>query len=146
MGASWAVVGFFVFVLYLRRFWKCLPSLSRSPSSSSFTSPQKSPLSCLVIFGSGGHTTEMLRIIQRLKIEKFSPMYFVLAQVLYLTHETLLMLSSFQSDRTSIGKIQSSQVRFNDSRHSDYLSLSCWCWYVASLSRESPVENNLQKP
>jgi hypothetical protein len=61
--------------VYLWRLWSCLPSARLS------ISPTSAPISCLVIFGSGGHTTEMLRIIQRLNIEKYSPLYFVLAQV-----------------------------------------------------------------
>ena len=33
----------------------------------------------MVVWGSGGHTTEMLRLIQKLDVERYRPMHFVLA-------------------------------------------------------------------
>lgn len=56
------------------------------------------PVSTMIIFGSGGHTSEMLRLITNFSSERYSPMYFVLAQ----------------SDHTSAAKIQSSKLKFKD--------------------------------
>ena len=60
------------FILFTLFFLKNLPCL---PSSAS------EPVSCMVIFGSGGHTTEMLSIINKLEAQKYNPIYFVVAQV-----------------------------------------------------------------
>lgn len=61
----------------------------------------KAPVSTIIVFGSGGHTSEMLRLITNLSSERYSPMYFVLAQ----------------SDHTSISKIQSAQLHFKDIKY-----------------------------
>jgi beta-1,4-N-acetylglucosaminyltransferase len=37
-------------------------------------------LKTMIVFGSGGHTTEMLKLITRLSIQKYGPVHYVLAQ------------------------------------------------------------------
>ncbi len=51
--------------------------------------------SVLIIFGSGGHTTEMIRLIEELKVEhKYNPIYFITAHVI-LSSITIFNNNSF---------------------------------------------------
>lgn len=54
----------------------CLPVFRQGPRKNPH--PDK-PLSTMVVWGSGGHTAEMLRLLQTMNTSKFSPWYFVLA-------------------------------------------------------------------
>lgn len=97
-------------LFFLVRFYLCLPSQKTHSKAISVSGP----VSCMIIFGSGGHTTEMIRTIQQIDIKKYSPMYFVIAHVSICLPLSLCLPNSFcwlsQSDHTSIGKIKSSQV------------------------------------
>lgn len=83
----WQVGLVAVLVFYLFRFFNCLPNRERSCKRTAEKVEKglhpvvTPPLSCMVIFGSGGHTTEMLRMIQHLSPSKYSPIYFILAHV-----------------------------------------------------------------
>mmetsp|Transcript_36823 Transcript_36823/g.37477 ORF Transcript_36823/g.37477 Transcript_36823/m.37477 type:complete len:186 (-) Transcript_36823:143-700(-) len=57
---------------------------------------RKGKAKTMVIFGSGGHTSEMLKLIHKLDATLYSPMFFILAK----------------TDITSFQKIQSSKLTF----------------------------------
>ena len=63
------------------------------------------PASTMIIFGSGGHTTEMLRIISNLSLSQISPIYFVVAR----------------SDHTSVEKIKDFELTYIS--HVNWLTL-----------------------
>jgi beta-1,4-N-acetylglucosaminyltransferase len=54
------------------RIRSCLPSKGK-------TIQKGRPLSTFVVFGSGGHTSEMLQLLTALKTVKYDPCYFILA-------------------------------------------------------------------
>ncbi|ENN75437.1 UDP-N-acetylglucosamine transferase subunit ALG14 homolog [Dendroctonus ponderosae] len=56
------------------------------------------PCRTAICIGSGGHTTEMLRLLQNVNLQNYSPRYYIIAQ----------------SDVTSLRKVQS----FEESKHS----------------------------
>lgn len=55
-------------------------------------------LKTMIVFGSGGHTTEMLKLITRLSNQKYGPVYYVLAQ----------------SDKTSMSKIKDTNLSISE--------------------------------
>ena len=61
-----------LFTLVLIRIRSCLPSSSK-------TLQRGKALSVFVVFGSGGHTSEMLQLLMKLENVKYDPCYFVLA-------------------------------------------------------------------
>ena len=69
----------------------------------------------LIVYGSGGHTTEMLKLIKNLNIERYSPMTFILAQ----------------TDVHSEGKIRSSKFKYIDPNNSNKIE-----WIHIPRSRE----------
>lgn len=91
------LLGIFI-VIATMRFSICLP-FYREGSESKMKRRKEWPLSTMVFWGSGGHTTEMIRLISNLSCTRYKPMYFVMSQ----------------SDTTSQNKILSSKLQ---SRHS----------------------------
>lgn len=77
-------------VIITMRVRVCLPSERRNKL---LRANAKAPVSLLLFFGSGGHTTEMLSIVKNLSIANYSPVHLVLGH----------------SDKTSQGKILDSQ-------------------------------------
>ena len=70
----------------------CLPQFREGMASRRRKKEER--VSSMVIWGSGGHTTEMLRLIDRLDVKRYAPMHFVMAS----------------SDQTSRPKIESTNV------------------------------------
>jgi len=85
----------------------CLPSYNRPAKSNKSKSGN---VSIMIIWGSGGHTTEMILLLKKLKVEKFQPIYNVLAN----------------TDETSTRKIQASESPI----------LECSSWHRIIRSRE----------
>ena len=72
-----------VIALYLMRFFylklKAKTPFSLRDESSVYESGAIRPKRTLIVLGSGGHTTEMLRLIDVLPIETYSPRYYFVA-------------------------------------------------------------------
>jgi beta-1,4-N-acetylglucosaminyltransferase len=88
--AAITVLGAIV-VSLLIRLTGCLPQYRRRKNLR-----KKRPLRTLVFFGSGGHTTEMLRMIRNLNEDNYAPVSFVMAH----------------SDQTSEGKVRAANIPF----------------------------------
>jgi beta-1,4-N-acetylglucosaminyltransferase len=67
------VVLFFAVAIFVIRLSMCLPAFRRPRKT------LRKSVSAMVVWGSGGHTTEMLRLIQHLDTSKYMPMTFVVA-------------------------------------------------------------------
>ena len=55
-------------------------------------------LSLLAVLGSGGHTTEMLKLVQALNDEKYTPKTFVYAKTDFISPEKLKNLNTTDFD------------------------------------------------
>lgn len=75
-------------LLYLRRQYLRL-SFRRAPDFRRST-----PVSVCVVLGSGGHTTEMLRLMQAMPSDRYSPRYYVLADTDSTSQERLAQAES----------------------------------------------------
>ncbi len=91
----------------------CLPMFSSTPSSDKKNKKKKSSYRTMVIWGSGGHTTEMILLLQKLSSAKFNPIHSILAVVSLDQCQmsfNLTLLYLIQTDKTTIEKIQASNV------------------------------------
>ncbi|KAJ1435881.1 oligosaccharide biosynthesis protein Alg14 like-domain-containing protein [Ochromonadaceae sp. CCMP2298] len=106
LGASWLVqaVGLFVAALCIR-LSMCLPAYK-----SRRWTHVKGCARTLLVFGSGGHTTEMLMLVEKLPRDRFGPVDCVLAQ----------------SDKTTMAKVEASRID----------SLQSCTWHTVFRSRE----------
>jgi hypothetical protein len=106
LGASWLVqaVGLFVAALCIR-LSMCLPAYK-----SRRWTHVKGCARTLLVFGSGGHTTEMLMLVEKLPRDRFGPVDCVLAQ----------------SDKTTMAKVEASMID----------SLQSCTWHTVFRSRE----------
>ncbi|XP_052902762.1 UDP-N-acetylglucosamine transferase subunit ALG14 homolog [Anopheles moucheti] len=80
--------------LLLVRFIYLLISVRRGQSGSAL-SQRSTPVRTMIVMGSGGHTAEMMRIVERLDCERYSPRQYVLAS----------------TDKTSVVKVIESEIR-----------------------------------
>ena len=99
-----SIVG--MLLILIIRLSKCLPAYK----SHRKRYKSKKELSVMVIFGSGGHTTEMLKMIGKLDPVRYRPFHFVLAA----------------SDTTSKGKIEAVKLSYSEST----------VWHTIPRSRE----------
>jgi beta-1,4-N-acetylglucosaminyltransferase len=116
-GASWLpqAVGLFVAVLCIR-LSMCLPAYKSRRRKQHVKGLTR--IHTLLVFGSGGHTTEMLMLVEKLDREKFGPVDCVLAQ----------------SDQTTMAKVSSS---VSSSMHRGSLhGLQDCTWHTVWRSRE----------
>ena len=97
--------------IFVIRLSICLPDYRRRRKL-----PEDADCPTLIVFGSGGHTTEMLKLIKNLNFERYLPMTFILAQ----------------TDVHSEGKIRSSKFKYIDpNNNSDKIE-----WIYIPRSRE----------
>uniref|UniRef100_A0A6E8VG94 UDP-N-acetylglucosamine transferase subunit ALG14 n=1 Tax=Anopheles coluzzii TaxID=1518534 RepID=A0A6E8VG94_ANOCL len=80
--------------LLLVRLVQLLVSVRRGQSGTGVP-PRTTPARTMIVMGSGGHTAEMLRIVERLDGERYSPRQYVIAS----------------TDKTSVVKVIESEVR-----------------------------------
>uniref|UniRef100_A0A182M490 UDP-N-acetylglucosamine transferase subunit ALG14 n=1 Tax=Anopheles culicifacies TaxID=139723 RepID=A0A182M490_9DIPT len=80
--------------LLLGRLIQLLISVRRGQSGSVLV-PRTTPARTMVVMGSGGHTAEMLRIVERLDCQRYSPRQYVIAS----------------TDKTSVVKVIESEIR-----------------------------------
>ena len=71
----------------------CLPMFNFKSKSNR---KRRKPLSTMIVFGSGGHTAEMIKLIRNLSSLYYSPFYFVVAQ----------------SDISSLNSVNSAKLSF----------------------------------
>jgi hypothetical protein len=73
-------LGLGVVALALGRLWSILPHRVRGfKVTSNRSKARQYPFRTLIVLGSGGHTTEMLKLIKRLSTQKYAPISFVVA-------------------------------------------------------------------
>lgn len=85
--------------IFAVRLTQCLPAYRRRQRGRHRSHMQSSTtLSTMIVFGSGGHTAEMLKMIRALSTKQYGPFYFVLAQ----------------TDTTSKGSIDAARLPFVD--------------------------------
>ena len=97
----WIVISFllsFIIVILTIRLSTCLPQYREGESE---RGKKVSSVSTMVYWGSGGHTTEMIRLISNLQCDKYQPMHFVLSH----------------SDTTSRSKILAAKLRCEEYAH-----------------------------
>ena len=96
--SAWAlVVVVTVSTIFAVRLSQCLPAYRRRRRDRHRPHTQSSTtLSTMVVFGSGGHTAEMLKMIRALSTKQYGPFYFILAQ----------------TDGTSKGSIDAARLPF----------------------------------
>ncbi|XP_041762661.1 UDP-N-acetylglucosamine transferase subunit ALG14 homolog [Anopheles merus] len=80
--------------LLLVRLVQLLVSVRRGQNGTGVP-PRTTPARTMIVMGSGGHTAEMLRIVERLDGERYSPRQYVIAS----------------TDKTSVVKVIESEVR-----------------------------------
>ncbi|XP_053670607.1 UDP-N-acetylglucosamine transferase subunit ALG14 homolog [Anopheles nili] len=76
------------------RLVQLLISVKRGQGASAVI-PRTKPARTMIVMGSGGHTAEMLRIVERLDSERYSPRQYVIAN----------------TDKTSVVKVIESEIR-----------------------------------
>ena len=64
----------------LVRLWLVLPARVRAPHSAPAIKARTASAKTLVVLGSGGHTAEMLTLIEKLDAKRYSPLLFVVAK------------------------------------------------------------------
>uniref|UniRef100_A0A182NKY3 UDP-N-acetylglucosamine transferase subunit ALG14 n=1 Tax=Anopheles dirus TaxID=7168 RepID=A0A182NKY3_9DIPT len=84
----------FVGGLLLVRLVQLLVSVRRGQGSAAVTPPRTVPARTMIVLGSGGHTAEMLRIVERLDGGRYSPRQYVVAS----------------TDKTSVVKVLESEI------------------------------------
>lgn len=72
---------------------------------------KSSPVKTMIILGSGGHTAEMLRIVERLNIKNYSPRVYVYAQTDKLSSEKVRDLEAGNKDYNIVDIYRSREVR-----------------------------------
>ncbi|ETN62116.1 UDP-N-acetylglucosamine transferase subunit ALG14 [Anopheles darlingi] len=93
MAAIWTIL-FSVACLLLLRLVQLLISVRRRRSTSTIA-PRSSPARTMIVMGSGGHTAEMLRIVDRLDNACYTPRQYIIAS----------------TDKTSVVKVIESEIR-----------------------------------
>lgn len=84
------------------------------------------PVKTVIILGSGGHTAEMLRIVERLDSKNYSPRVYVHAQTDKLSSEKVRDLEAGNKDYSTVEIYRSREVR------QSYLT-SIWSTVLATL-------------
>ncbi|KFB38188.1 AGAP003461-PA-like protein [Anopheles sinensis] len=80
--------------LLLVRLVQLLIAVRRSQRATDVT-PRTKPARTMIVMGSGGHTAEMLRIVERLDSDRYSPRQYIIAS----------------ADKTSVVKVIESEIR-----------------------------------
>jgi len=75
-----AVVALLAIVVLLIRVLLVLREIHSASSSSPTTKSRSSPIPTVVVLGSGGHTTEILQLLQSLNPSYYTPLTFIVAQ------------------------------------------------------------------
>lgn len=81
--APWCFAGISVLaVLVAARIWAVAipPRVRSGPGSAYSTSKSGAPVRVMAVLGSGGHTTELLKLMKRLKRDVYTPITFVVAE------------------------------------------------------------------
>eukprot|EP01038_Epipyxis_sp_PR26KG_P010194 gene10194-13714_t len=92
---GWLILGIWI-VFVMIRLTVVLPAFSRKHKLKGKKNGKgnSQTTSTMIIFGSGGHTTEMIMLIKELSLDQYGPFYFVTAH----------------SDKTTLSKIESSKL------------------------------------
>ncbi|XP_020290972.1 UDP-N-acetylglucosamine transferase subunit ALG14 homolog [Pseudomyrmex gracilis] len=88
---------------------------------------KSSSVKTMIILGSGGHTAEMLRIVQRLNVKNYSPRVYVHAQTDKLSSEKVRDLETGNKDYNIVDIYRSREVR------QSYFT-SVWTTVLATLN------------
>jgi len=124
----------FLLLLYLRRLYLRL-------SFRRLTSQRAEPASICIVLGSGGHTSEMLRVVEALPAERYSPRHYVLAET---DSTSLQRLEQSERNRSKIKNTGYSIFRIPRSREVRQSYASSILSTLNSMFRCAPLMYDLK--